>query len=89
MRDLEAAIRLSKGTGKVARQAYTQRALLRRLAGDDEAARGDFEEAAKLGSEFARNQAVALNPYAALCANMLTKMFRQVTEGKPADEEAE
>lgn len=52
-----------------------QRGLLRRLAGQDDDAREDFEKAAELGSEFARQQAVALNPYAALCNKMLSEVI--------------
>ncbi|XP_066541810.1 tetratricopeptide repeat protein 36 [Hoplias malabaricus] len=73
--DLELAISLSKGTGRSARQALVQRGLLLRLAGRDEEARADFERAAALGSEFARQQAVTLNPYAALCNRMLSEVI--------------
>jgi hypothetical protein len=39
--------------------------------GHDDLARVDFEAAAKLGSHFAKMQLVELNPYAALCNQML------------------
>uniref|UniRef100_A0A8B9H3M4 Tetratricopeptide repeat protein 36 n=2 Tax=Astyanax mexicanus TaxID=7994 RepID=A0A8B9H3M4_ASTMX len=73
--DLERAISLSEGTGRSACQALVQRGLLLRLAKRDEEARADFERAAALGSEFARQQAVILNPYAALCNRMLSEVI--------------
>ncbi|XP_049582025.1 tetratricopeptide repeat protein 36 [Syngnathus scovelli] len=72
--DLDQAVSLSGGRGRTACQALVQRGLLHRLAGQDDKALQDFREAAELGSEFARQQAVLLNPYAALC----NKMLRQV-----------
>lgn len=44
----------------------------------DAEARADFEKAAALGSEFARQQAVILNPYAALCNKMLTEVINKL-----------
>ncbi|CAL8334088.1 unnamed protein product [Boreogadus saida] len=76
--DLDRAISLSGGVGRTACQALVQRGLLLRLAQRDEDARGDFEKAAALGSEFARQQAVALNPYAALCNRMLTEVINKL-----------
>ncbi|XP_018561186.1 tetratricopeptide repeat protein 36 homolog [Anoplophora glabripennis] len=57
-------------------QARCQRGLLHRRAERNEQARQDFEIAAKMGNRFARGQLVELNPYAALCNQML----RQVTD---------
>lgn len=54
--DLDEAIRLSNGQGKVAEQALTQRGLIRRLRGDSEGALTDFKAAANMGSRFARKQ---------------------------------
>ncbi|PVD36967.1 hypothetical protein C0Q70_03960 [Pomacea canaliculata] len=51
--DLNMAIVLSKGKGKAACQAFTQRGIIRRLEGDNEAALEDFKAAAHLGSELA------------------------------------
>ncbi|XDV29547.1 hypothetical protein PO909_032659 [Leuciscus waleckii] len=56
--DLERAITLSGGVGRSACQALVQHGLLLRLSGRDEEARVDFERAAALGSEFAKQQAV-------------------------------
>ncbi|XP_075892815.1 tetratricopeptide repeat protein 36 [Nelusetta ayraudi] len=78
LEDLDRAISLSGGRGRTACQGLVQRGLLRRLAGQDAEAREDFEKAAELGSEFARQQAVALNPYAALCNKMLSEVINKL-----------
>ncbi|KAL1782134.1 tetratricopeptide repeat protein 36 [Sigmodon hispidus] len=75
LEDLERAVTLSGGRGRAARQSFVQRGLLARLQGRDDDARRDFEQAARLGSPFARRQLVLLNPYAALCNRMLTDMM--------------
>ncbi|CAJ1064996.1 tetratricopeptide repeat protein 36 isoform X1 [Xyrichtys novacula] len=76
--DLDQAISLSSGIGRTACQALVQRGLLRRLTCQNDEARADFEKAAALGSEFARQQAVVLNPYAALCNKMLTEVINKL-----------
>ena len=76
------AIQLSGGCGKVAEQAYTQRGLIRRLQSYDEGALEDFKAAAKLGSRFAGKQVVAMNPYAALCNQMLSEAFGKLRRGE-------
>ncbi|KFP05516.1 Tetratricopeptide repeat protein 36, partial [Calypte anna] len=75
LQDLDTAIRLSQGRGCAARQSLVQRGLIHRLQGHEEEARWDFERAARLGSAFARRQLVLLNPYAALCNQMLCEML--------------
>ncbi|NWR75228.1 TTC36 protein, partial [Centropus unirufus] len=80
LRDLDAAIRLSRGRGRAARQSLAQRGLLHRLQGRDERARRDWERAARLGSAFARQQLVLLNPYAALCNQMLREMLGRLRD---------
>ncbi|KAM9481239.1 tetratricopeptide repeat protein 36 [Clarias gariepinus] len=80
--DLEQAILLSKGTGRTACQALVQRGLLLRLADRVDDARADFEQAAALGSNFARQQAVILNPYAALCNRMLSEVISNLRNPK-------
>lgn len=62
MTDLDMALRLSEGKGRAACQAFTQRAMIHRLHGQDDLARADFQEAANLGSEFAKAQ-VSYNTY--------------------------
>lgn len=78
VQDLDRAIALSGKTGRSACQALVQRGLLRRLACQNDEARADFERAAALGSEFARQQAVLLNPYAALCNKMLSEVINKL-----------
>nr|XP_056716801.1 tetratricopeptide repeat protein 36 [Euleptes europaea] len=78
MEDLDTALELSKGAGRVARQAFVQRGLIQRLQGHDEAARKDFAQAARLGSTFARQQLVLMNPYAALCNQMLAAAMKKL-----------
>lgn len=78
LEDLDRAISLSGDAGRTACQALVQRGLLRRLACQDDEARADFEKAAALGSEFARQQAVVLNPYAALCNKMLSEVINKL-----------
>ncbi|XP_068274559.1 tetratricopeptide repeat protein 36 isoform X2 [Nyctibius grandis] len=75
LRDLDAAIRLSRGRGRAACQSFVQRGLIHRLQAREQEARRDFERAARLGSAFARRQLVLLNPYSALCNQMLCEML--------------
>ena len=77
--DLDTTIQLSQGHGKVAEQVHTQRGLIRRL---DEGALEDFKAAAKLGSRFAQKQVVSMNPYAALCNQMLSEAFGKLRRGE-------
>uniref|UniRef100_A0A8B9TP77 Tetratricopeptide repeat protein 36 n=1 Tax=Anas platyrhynchos TaxID=8839 RepID=A0A8B9TP77_ANAPL len=65
LRDLDTAIRLARGCGRAACQSFAR----------DEDARRDFQRAARLGSAFARQQLVLLNPYSALCNQMLCEML--------------
>jgi hypothetical protein len=69
--DLNEAVSVSGGQGRSGCQALCQRGILNRKEGQDDLARADFEAAAKLGSQFAKMQLIELNPYAALCNQML------------------
>lgn len=71
--DLNKALELASASGDrlVQRQAHTQRALLRRAIGDEEGALADYQRGAALGSQFAKKEAVKLNPYAKLCNQYL------------------
>ncbi|KAL5013387.1 hypothetical protein ScPMuIL_007657 [Solemya velum] len=80
--DLDQAIALSGGVGTAACQAYVQRALIRRLEGKEESALEDFKRAAQLGSQFAKEQVIALNPYAALCNQMLAEVMYKMRTGQ-------
>jgi len=88
--DLDIALRLSCGKGSVGCQAAIQRAALHRLAGEEEQARQLYTAAAELGSSYAKQQLVAMNPMAALCNKMLFKMVTDAkmgvtnTDGRPS-----
>ncbi|NXJ09441.1 TTC36 protein, partial [Odontophorus gujanensis] len=75
LRDLDTAVLLSRGRGRAACQSLVQRGLIRRLQKREDDARCDFQRAARLGSGFARRQLVLLNPYSALCNQMLSEML--------------
>ncbi|XP_023159519.2 tetratricopeptide repeat protein 36 homolog [Drosophila hydei] len=77
--DLNRALELA--TEKQARtkcHAHCQRGVLYRKLENLDAARADFEAAAQLGSKFAREQLVEINPFAALCNQMLRQAFDQL-----------
>ncbi|XP_026468694.1 tetratricopeptide repeat protein 36 [Ctenocephalides felis] len=76
--DLTMAVNLSSGKGRSGVQALCQRGLLYRKTGEDDLAREDFNKAASLGSTFAKNQLVEMNPYAALCNQMLGEVFAKL-----------
>ncbi|XP_052820765.1 tetratricopeptide repeat protein 36-like [Mya arenaria] len=80
--DLDKAIQLCEGHGKVACQAYTQRGLIKRLQEDDCGAKEDLTHAAHLGGQFAKHLLVAMNPYAALCNQMLADVMGRLRAGE-------
>lgn len=83
MLDLDCALKLTMGKKNRTRAlALCQRGVLLRKRGADDEARSTFTEAAKLGSSFARKQVVELNPYAALCNQMLSQVMRGETDIK-------
>ncbi|XP_066495871.1 tetratricopeptide repeat protein 36 [Tiliqua scincoides] len=87
LKDLEAALMLSQGAGRVACQSFVQRGLIRHLQGHPEEGRRDFEQAARLGSLFARQQLVLMNPYAALCNQMLAQVMKELSSPRGQEEE--
>ncbi|CAG4955857.1 unnamed protein product [Colias eurytheme] len=77
MSDIDKAVQLTAGKRTRSRAlALCQRGVLLRKRGNDDEARTVFAEAAKLGSSFARKQVVELNPYAALCNQMLSQVMK-------------
>ncbi|XP_047503623.1 tetratricopeptide repeat protein 36 isoform X1 [Pieris napi] len=75
--DINQAIKLTEGKRTRSRAlALCQRGVMLRKNGSDDEARAAFSEAAKLGSSFARKQVVELNPYAALCNQMLSQVMK-------------
>uniref|UniRef100_A0A914HGS5 Tetratricopeptide repeat protein 36 n=1 Tax=Globodera rostochiensis TaxID=31243 RepID=A0A914HGS5_GLORO len=75
LRDLEKALELCGAKGRIAAQSFVQKALIHQFRGEEAMAKADFEQAAKLGSTFAKNQLIAMNPYAAMCNKMLGEMM--------------
>lgn len=74
--DLTKSIALSNNTHPITKcRALCQRGIIKRKLGDIEGARDDFNEGAQLGSQYARQQLVVLNPYARLCNQMVTKLL--------------
>ena len=75
LNDLNKAVELSGGKGLAASQAFVQRGLLSKINKDNETALQDFKCAARLGNAFAKQQITEMNPYAALCNQMLCEVF--------------
>uniref|UniRef100_A0A183CN03 TPR_REGION domain-containing protein n=1 Tax=Globodera pallida TaxID=36090 RepID=A0A183CN03_GLOPA len=70
LHDLEKALELCGAKGRTAAQSFVQKALIHQFRGEEAMAK-----AAKLGSKFAKNQLIAMNPYAAMCNKMLGEMM--------------
>ncbi|KAI9246202.1 hypothetical protein BY458DRAFT_528140 [Sporodiniella umbellata] len=78
LEDLERVIGdLGEGQPKILRQAYTQRAILKRQAGDLVGSRKDFETGAQLGNAVARNVTVQENPYAKMCNQVMMQVMQR------------
>lgn len=76
LKDLDYVIQdIGEGQPKILRQAYTQRAILKRQQGDLAGSRKDFEMGAKLGNPLARNVAVNENPYAKMCNQVMMEVM--------------
>jgi len=84
--DLDQAVSLSDGKGMAGVNALCQRALLRLLKGDEPGAMDDVKTASLQGNDFARSMLVRLNPYSALCNQMLREMMAKLTEMKDKEE---
>ncbi|XP_065361273.1 tetratricopeptide repeat protein 36 homolog [Calliphora vicina] len=76
--DLNHALEHSLTQSKTKCHALCQRGVLYRKQKKLEEARTDFEAAAKMGSKFAKQQLVEINPFAALCNQMLRQAFEQL-----------
>ena len=50
--------------------------MIHRREGRNEEARQDFEKASEMGSNFAKSALTAMNPYAAMCNQMLKNVFQ-------------
>lgn len=80
--DLDTAIELTQGKGNVGTNALCQRALIKHLNGQSEDALYDLQLAAEQGHPLAKSFLVQLNPYAALCNQMLSQMIAELTQPK-------
>ncbi|XP_060521646.1 tetratricopeptide repeat protein 36 homolog [Cylas formicarius] len=79
LNDLSTAIKLCTDKHqKTTCRAHLQRGLLHRRADDMDQARRDFEVAAKMGSTLAKSQLIEINPYAALCNQMLKQVMEKL-----------
>lgn len=73
--------RVSEHQARVLKNAYTQRGAVREIAGKESDAKQDMEEAAKWGSEVAKQWLVARNPYARLCGQIVNEVMRKEIGG--------
>ncbi|KAJ3151515.1 Tetratricopeptide repeat protein 36 [Geranomyces variabilis] len=64
--DLDFAIKHGEGNPPILKQAYTQRAIIRKAQGNEVGAESDFAQGARFGNEIAK-AAVKNNPYAKMC----------------------
>ncbi|CAF0731510.1 unnamed protein product [Brachionus calyciflorus] len=82
--DLEKAINLAEkyNDQKVLSLALSQKGTILRLRGRDEEALECFKQASLYGNCFAKQQIVNLNPYAALCNQMLSGVFEKIKQGE-------
>ncbi|CAK9290519.1 unnamed protein product [Gordionus sp. m RMFG-2023] len=77
MLDLNKAIDLNGNIdNNIACQCFTQRGIIYQHDKNLEEAKINYEKAAELGSLFAKNQLIQMNPYSALCNQMLRIMTR-------------
>lgn len=49
---------------------------------DEEGSREDLKNAANLGGQFAKQLLIAMNPYAALCNQMLSEVIGKIRSGE-------
>nr|ACC43980.1 TRPA_3 [Philodina roseola] len=80
MNDLNKAIQLASAGAhyqKTLSMALTQRGVLHRVLQNEKESLDDFTQAAELGSNFAKQQVLLSNPFAAACNQMLSKMLKQ------------
>ncbi|KAI8366917.1 hypothetical protein BD560DRAFT_436038 [Blakeslea trispora] len=68
---------VGEGQPKILRQAYTQRAVIKRQQGDVLGSRKDFEIGARLGNPLARQIAVNENPYAKMCNQVMMEVINR------------
>ncbi|KAI7868954.1 hypothetical protein BDF14DRAFT_1789720 [Spinellus fusiger] len=77
LEDLNKVIEIAQDQPKVLRQAYTQRAILKRHQGDLQGSQQDFAKGARYGNPIARNILVQENPYAKMCNQVMMEVMRR------------
>ncbi|KAI8902505.1 TPR repeat protein 36 [Globomyces pollinis-pini] len=77
--DIELAIKL--GGNDTLRQAYTQRAIIKKSRGDIKGSDEDFAKGAQYGNPIAKS-VVKNNPYAKLCNAMVSEAMAKLAEEK-------
>ncbi|KAI9208215.1 uncharacterized protein BJ171DRAFT_490664 [Polychytrium aggregatum] len=79
LEDLDKAIEHGQGQVAILKQAYTQRAIIKKQRGDEAGAEADFAEGARHGNEVAK-QAVQSNPYAKMCNAIVSEAMAKLRQ---------
>lgn len=78
--DVNSAIEHAHRDRITLKQAYTQRAIIYKQKNRLDEAQADFAFAGRLGSSLAKSEAIAMNPYAAMCNKVLSQAFEALTK---------
>ncbi|KAG0054592.1 Tetratricopeptide repeat protein 36 [Gryganskiella cystojenkinii] len=81
LEDLNKAIEHGSGQTAILKQAYTQRAIIKKLKGDKDGAQVDFERGARFGNPVAKAVSVQDNPISQLCGAMVMEMLNKEISG--------
>ncbi|KAG0039797.1 Tetratricopeptide repeat protein 36 [Podila clonocystis] len=81
IKDLDKAIEHGNGQTAILKQAYTQRAIIKKLKGDKDGAQVDFERGARFGNPVAKAISVQDNPISQLCGAMVMEMLNKELKG--------
>ncbi|KAG0334691.1 Tetratricopeptide repeat protein 36 [Podila humilis] len=81
IKDLDKAIEHGNGQTAILKQAYTQRAIIKKLKGDKDGAQVDFERGARFGNPVAKAISVQDNPISQLCGAMVMEMLNKELSG--------
>ncbi|KAG0296801.1 Tetratricopeptide repeat protein 36 [Dissophora globulifera] len=81
LEDLDKAIEHGNGQPSILKQAYTQRGVIKKLAGDKNGAQLDFERGARYGNPIAKAVSVQDNPISQLCGAMVMEMLSKELNG--------
>ncbi|KAF9579815.1 Tetratricopeptide repeat protein 36 [Lunasporangiospora selenospora] len=81
LKDLDEAIKNGSGQTDILKQAYTQRAIIKKKLGDKNGAQADFERGARYGNPVAKAISVQDNPISQLCGAMVMEMLNKEIKG--------